>query len=99
MSMQAWIFLYGTKGVAPKTMTKIMVQLFGKSQKSNYGQYEYEVKGILPKGDYMRPVRAVLIVKKEYFQKVVDLFELYKIGYRVFEIRIENNDFQKSQFL
>lgn len=97
--MQAWIFLYGTKGVAPKIMTKVMEKLIGKIQKSNYGQYEYEVKGILPKGDYIRPVRAVLIVKKEYLQKVVNLFELYKIRYRIFEIRLENDDFQKSRFL
>ncbi len=80
-------------------MTKVMEKLFGKTQKSNYGQYEYEVKGILPKGEYVRPVRAVLIVKKENVQKVVDLFELYKIRHRVFEIRLENDDFQKSQFL
>lgn len=97
--MQAWIFLYKTKDVKPKTMTKVMVQLFGKSQKSNYGNYEYEVKGILPKGDYIKPVRAVLIVKKENVQKVVDLFKSNKIKYRIFEIKLENNDFQKSQFL
>ena len=96
--MQAWIFLYGTKGVAPKTVTKTMEQLFGKSQKSNYSQYEYEVDGMLPKGDYIRPVRAVLIVKEEHMHKVVELFQSNKIRYRVFEIKLEIEDFEKSPF-
>ena len=55
-------------------MTKVMEKLIGKTQKSNYGQYEYEVEGILPKGEYVRPVRAVLIVKKEQTQKVILAF-------------------------
>ena len=76
-----------------------MEKLIGKTQKSNYGQYEYEVKGILPKGEYVRPVRAVLIVKKEQTQKVIDLFELYGIRYRGFEIKLDIKDFEKSQFL
>ena len=97
MYMQAWIFLYVTKGVEPKIVTKMMEQLFGKSQKSNYGQYEYEINGILSKGDYIRPVRAVLIVKDEHMHKVVELFEMNKIRNRIFEIKLELEDFEKSQ--
>jgi len=96
--MQAWIFLYRTKGVAPKIVTKTMEHLFGKVQKSNYSQYEYEVDGILQKGDYIRPVRAVLIVKEEHMHKVLELFEPNNIRYRVFEIKLEIEDFEKSEF-
>jgi len=95
--MQAWIFLYVTKGVEPKIVTKMMEQLFGKSQKSNYGQYEYEINGILPKGDFIRPVRAVLIVKDEHMHQVVEIFEMNKIRNRIFEIKLELEDFEKSQ--
>ena len=96
--MQAMILFYSTKEAEPKIVTKVMEKLFGKMQKSNYGKYEYEVKGILPKSEYIRPVRAVLIVKKRHIQKVVHLFNQFGLKYRVFEIKLENSDFQKKPF-
>lgn len=96
--MEALIFLYRTKDIEPRIMTKLMDRLYGKMQKSNYGKYEYEVKGILPEEGYIRPVRAVLIVKKRYNQQVVDLFNTYGLRYRVFKIKLEASDFQKKAF-
>ena len=50
------------------------------------------------KDDYIRPVRAVLIVKKEYARRIVDLFDTNGIRYRLFEINVPSRDFKKSSF-
>ena len=47
--MKSIIFLYRTKGVEPKSLTKMNVELFGKEKQSNYSKYKYEVEGIIPK--------------------------------------------------
>ncbi len=96
--MQATIVLYTTKDIEAKATTKLHEKLFGKIQKSNYGRYEYEVKGILPDGSYARPVRAVIIVKKEYHQKVIDLFDTHGVKHRSFDIKVESDIFKNNEF-
>lgn len=96
--MNAMILLYWTKDIEPKIMTKLIDKLFGKIQKSNYGKYEYEIKGVLTKGEYIRPVRAVIIIKKEHHQKVIELFDTYGIKYRIFEIKVDSDLFKNKDF-
>ncbi|GEM_PF-2622618 len=96
--MEATIVLYTTKNIEAKTTTKLHEKLFGKIQKSNYGRYEYEVKGILPGGAYVRPVRAVIIVKKEYYQDVIDLFDAYGVKHRSFNIMVNSDIFKNNNF-
>ena len=96
--MQAILFIYHMRDVEPKIRTKVHEKLFDRTKKSNYSSYAYENKGILTKGEYIRPVRAVLIVKKEYAQRVADLFDANGIRYRLFEISILSMDFKKSAF-
>ena len=96
--MQASLFFYNMKDVEPKTRTKVHEKLFDRTKKSNYSSYAYEIKGILTKGEYIKPVRAVLIIKKEHAQRIVDLFDTNGIRYRLFEINIPSRDFKKSSF-
>ena len=96
--MQANLFLYNMKDVEPKIRTKVHEKLFDRSKKSNYSSYAYEIKGILTKGEYIKPVRAALIIKKEYARRIVDLFDTNGIRYRLFEINIPSRDFKKSSF-
>ena len=96
--MQANLFLYNMKDVEPKIRTKLHEKLFDRTKKSNYSSYAYETKGILMKDDYIRPVRAVLIVKKEYARRIVDLFDTNGIRYRLFEINVPSRDFKNSSF-
>jgi hypothetical protein len=96
--MQASLFLYNMKDVEPKIRTKLHEKLFDRTKKSNYSSYAYEIKGILTKGEYIRPVRAVLIIKKEYAHRIADLFDTNGIRYRLFEINISSRDFKKSSF-
>jgi hypothetical protein len=96
--MQASLFFYNMKDVEPKVRTKVHEKLFDRTKKSNYSSYAYEIKGILVKDDYIKPARAVLIVKKEYAQRIVDLFDTTGIRYRMFEINIHSRNFKKSSF-
>ena len=97
--MQAIVFFYNLKKVEPRLRTKLQEKLFGKVQRSNYNRYEYEIEGILSKGEYIRPVRAALIVKKKYTQGVMALFDHHGITYKIFEIKMESGDFKKYPFL
>ena len=96
--MQVNLFFYNMKDVEPKIRTKVHEKLFDRTKKSNYSSYTYEIKGILTKGEYIKPVRAVLIIKKEYARRIVDLFDINGIRYRLFEINIPSRDFKKSSF-
>ena len=96
--MKAVMFLYTMRDAEPRVITKVNEKLFGKIQMSNHGRYAYEVKGILPEGTYVRPVRAVLIVKEEYRHKVTDLFNTYGVKFRVFEIKVGADIFENKEF-
>jgi hypothetical protein len=74
------------------------VQLFGKEQQSNYGRYRYEVNGIIPKGEYVRPIRAVVIVKEQYSEDIRKVFDSYGIKYRSFKIELKKIDFKNRDF-
>ena len=94
--MNGILFLYRTTGVEPRLLTKMIVQLFGKEQQSNYGRYKYEVEGMIPTGDYIRPIRAVVIVKEKYLDDVKKIFDSCGIEYRYFKIQFRKNDFKKG---
>jgi hypothetical protein len=96
--MKGIIFLYRTKGVEPRSLTKMNVQLFGKEQQSNYSKYRYEIEGMIPKEEYIRPIRAVVIVKEQYSEDIRKVFELYGIKYRSFKIELKKFDFKNRDF-
>ena len=95
--MEALVVFYDMKNVKPKKRTKILDSLFGKQQQSNYGKFSYQVKGILPEGSYIRPIRASLIVKKRYRQSIQKLFDENAIIYKIFTIIVQKEDFEKKQ--
>ncbi len=95
--MLADIIFYNTKRIQPKIKTKLLERLFGKLQKSNYAKYKYQVDGIIPLGSYIRPVRAVLIIKKECTMDIIALFNQYGIQFKRYEILIEDCEFKKIQ--
>lgn len=97
--MRASLFVYNAKNIDPKLKPRINEKLFDSFKKSNYGNYEYKTKGILKKGEYIRPVRAVIIVKEKYTEAIADLFMSFGIKYWSFEILINPGEFEKSSFL
>lgn len=96
--MKCIIFLYRTKGVEPRSITKMNVQLFGKKQQSNYGKYKYEIEGMIPKGEFIRPIRAVVIVKEQYSEDIRKVFDSYGIKYRSFKIDLKKFDLKNRDF-
>ena len=96
--MKCIIFLYRTKGVEPRSITKMNVQLFGKKQQSNYGKYKYEIEGMIPKGEFIRPIRAVVFVKEQYSEDIRKVFDSYGIKYRSFKIELKKFDFINRDF-
>lgn len=97
--MRARLFVYNAKNIDPKLKPRINEKLFDTVKKSNYSNYEYKTKGILKKGEYIRPVRAVIIVKEKYTKAITDLFLNFGIKYRSFDILINPDEFEKSSFL
>lgn len=93
--MEARLFFYEMKNLEPKIRIKVLTKLFGKRQKSNFGQYEYEIYGILPEDSYIKPVRAALIVKTRYARKISKLFDSFLIDYKIYEIKLKKNEFEK----
>jgi hypothetical protein len=96
--MNCIIFLYRTKGIEPRLIAKMNTQLFGKEQQSNYGRYKYEIKGIIPEGGFIRPIKAVVIVKDEYSEDIGNVFDSYGIQYRSFNIELKENDINNHDF-
>lgn len=96
--MKGIIFLYRTKGIEPRLITKMNAQLFGKEQQSNYGRYKYEIEGIIPKGGIIRPIRAAVIVKEEYSEDIRKVFDSYDVEYRSFKIELKKIDFKNQDF-
>ena len=95
--MEAIIIFYDMKNVEPKKRTKLLETLFGKQQKSNFGNYSYQIKSLLPEGSYIKPIRASLIIKKRYEQTVEKLFTENTILFRKFIILVDPNDFEQKE--
>ncbi len=96
--IQATLFFYNMKDIEPRIRTKVHEELFDRMKKSNYSTYAYKIQGVLSKYDYIRPVRAVLIVKPHHAQKVIDIFERNGVMYRSYTVSIPSRDFEKSTF-
>jgi hypothetical protein len=96
--MKGTLFLYKSKSVEQKTLTKMKAELFGKEQKSNFGRYSYSIRGKIPTGDYIRPIRAVVIVKEQFSDDVKKVFQRYGITYRSFQIEIMESDLKNQNF-
>ena len=95
--MEAILIFYDMKNIEPKKRTKLLDNLFGKVQQSNFGNYSYQTKSILPDGSYIKPIRASLIIKKRYAQAVEKLFTENAILYKKFIILVDSDDFEKKE--
>jgi len=58
----------------PAQRTKLFRQLYGWRDKSQYGRYEYQRRGLLGKIGYVPIIRGVFIVKTTDKKKVLKFF-------------------------
>ncbi|KXB04456.1 hypothetical protein AKJ50_02375 [candidate division MSBL1 archaeon SCGC-AAA382A13] len=55
--------------------------LHGYTDKSNYGEYSYERKGLLDKIPYQKLMNGVFILKKKDAEQLIKLLEKYEAEY------------------
>ena len=96
--MKATLFLYQSQSAEQRLLTKMKAELFGKEQQSNHGRYTYSIDGKIPSGQYIRPIRAVVIVKERYSEIIEGVFREYGIKYRSFNIKVRETDFKNQNF-
>ena len=70
--------------------------LFGFTDNSNHGSYQYKRKGILSEMDHLRLLKGAIIVKKDETNRIMPFFKKYKIKYQTYDISINPNILKKS---
>ncbi|MFC1455033.1 hypothetical protein ACFLQI_03015 [Candidatus Undinarchaeota archaeon] len=61
-------------------------RLYGYTDYSNHGKYQYERKGLLSDIPHLNPSRSVIIIPKKESEKVLGFLEEY--GAKVFVIKV-----------
>ena len=69
--------------------------LFGFTDNSNHGSYQYKREGILSKIDHLRLLKGAIIVKMSDIHKLIPSFKKYKIKYHTYDISINPNILKK----
>lgn len=70
---------------------KLRRALLGIEQKSNFGEYNYKVKGLLDDIPHYRPVDSAIIVKLIDKPQIISILKKYNVFYEVFDIEIPLN--------
>lgn len=73
-----------------KERSKLKRELLGYTDKSNNGQYRYQRNGLLQTIPNIRPIRSVIITKKEDSAKVQKLLKKYGAKTHIFDIILKN---------
>jgi len=88
------------KEIKSTARTSFFRELYGCRDKSNYGKYVYERKGILDEIPHVQLARAVIIVRNDDKEKLLEFLK-GNAEVHVREVKLENKDKvkleQKSQ--
>lgn len=93
--MKAKIIFYKQEKLNQIEKFELRRALLGVNQKSNYGRYEYKVKGLLNEISNYRPIKSSIIVMKKDLDKILNLLNKFNIDKEVFEIEIEQSKLSK----
>jgi len=66
-------------------------RLFGYTDNSNKGSYQYERKGILADVPHFKLLRGAIIVRSKDQRKIISVLEKHKVKYLVFNIAIKRS--------
>jgi len=78
------LICYSLGSIEPRLRTKFHRELYGYKDKSNHGRYNYERKGILPKG-YKKPLDSVLVLRSK-IRVVIDHLKRYNAKFVVYKV-------------
>ena len=70
--------------------------LFGFTDNSNHGSYQYKRKGALSEIYHLRLLKGAIIIKKKEINKIKPYFDKYKVRYQAYEISINPSLLKKS---
>lgn len=84
--MQAKLMCYTLGKSNHKERSKLKRELFGYTDKSKNGKYEYHREGLLQKIKHLRPIRSVIITKKEDVNKVRNILNKYGATINIFDV-------------
>ena len=81
------IICYSLGKIEPKKRLKFNQELYGHTNRSHHGRYEYEREGILKSGEYEKPLDATLILSIELAQKISLHLKKYNARYINYQIK------------
>src|SRR6056297_3474890 len=87
--MDGTIIVYDTSNLTRAKKTSFGRKLYGYTDKSNNGQYEYHRPGLLDKIPSQKLIRGVIIVKQQDTDKVIELMKNYNV--ETYKKKIELN--------
>jgi hypothetical protein len=80
------IVKYNLKGVPISKKTLIHRALYGYTDHSNKGTYEYKRKGVLHNLDYTKISNGVILIETKHINQLIPLFKKYKIKITLFNL-------------
>jgi len=89
--MKGKLICYTLGKISSTLRNKFKRELLGYKDYSNMGKYNYEREGILSKIPNYRPIRSVIIIKKQDKNIVISLLKKYKARYDLFDVDIKEN--------
>lgn len=90
--MKARLICYTLRNADHQARSKFKREFFGYVDKSNNNQYKYHRKGLLTDVPHSKPIRSIVIVKKEDEAKVVRFLKKFKAKIRAYWIIIDKNE-------
>jgi len=80
-----YILIYGFDSISPKKRLEFNRKLYGYSDFSNYGNYNYFRKGILKPNTFKRLAKGVILMDKKP-QGLIKLLKNYGADYKIFKV-------------
>jgi len=76
-------------------MNRFCRQFYGYLDRSNNYEYQYHRKGFLDDFQYIKPLRGVIVVKKEASEKIISFLESYNAEIYARDIILQDEDINK----
>jgi hypothetical protein len=80
------IVKYNLKGVQVSKKTLVHRALYGYTDHSNKGNYEYKRKGVLHNLDYTKISNGVILLETKYVKQLLPIFKRYKIKIKILNL-------------
>lgn len=86
--MKANLIVYDLTKIEHYHKVLLNRSLFGYTDNSNHGSYQYKRKGMLSEINHLRLLKGAIIVKKSDSGKIIHYFKKYKAKYQIYDISI-----------